>query len=58
VFVDHVGNICPSGFLPAVRGNIRDASLADIYRDDEMFRRLRNPDAFLGKCGRWRFRAL
>ena len=23
VFIDHLGNICPSGFLPAPRGNVR-----------------------------------
>ena len=23
VFIDHLGNICPSGFLPAQRGNVR-----------------------------------
>lgn len=56
VFVDHVGNICPSGFLPMPRGNVRTASLAAVYRDDELFRRLRNPDALHGKCGRCEFR--
>ena len=24
VFIDHLGNICPSGFLPVTRGNVRD----------------------------------
>jgi len=58
VFVDHVGNICPSGFLPVPRGNVRTASLADVYRTDEVFRRLRNADALIGKCGRCRFREI
>jgi AdoMet-dependent heme synthase len=58
VFVDHVGNICPSGFLPAIRGNVRTTSLADVYRYDELFTRLRDPEALLGKCGRCQFRAL
>jgi radical SAM protein len=56
VFIDHLGNICPSGFLPAPRGNVRSSSLGDVYRSDEMFRRLRHSDALLGKCGRCRFR--
>jgi AdoMet-dependent heme synthase len=56
VFIDHLGNICPSGFLPAVRGNVATANLADIYRTDELFMRLRDPNALLGKCGRCRFR--
>jgi radical SAM protein with 4Fe4S-binding SPASM domain len=58
VFIDHLGNICPSGFLPAPRGNVRSGRLAEVYRADEMFVRLRNPNALLGKCGRCRFRAL
>jgi radical SAM protein len=58
VFIDHLGNICPSGFLPAPRGNVRTAQLGDVYRSDEMFVRLRNADALLGKCGRCEFRAI
>jgi AdoMet-dependent heme synthase len=58
VFVDHLGNICPSGFLPMPRGNVRTDSLADVYRRDEMFVNLRNPDALQGNCGRCRFRAV
>jgi radical SAM protein with 4Fe4S-binding SPASM domain len=56
LFVDHVGNICPSGFLPMPRGNVRTASLRDVYCDDEAFRRLRNADLLRGKCGRCEFR--
>ena len=58
VFIDHTGNICPSGFLPLPRANVRTADLGAVYRDDEMFNRLRNPDALRGKCGRCRFRAI
>ena len=56
VFVDHLGNICPSGFLPAPRGNVRSADLGEVYRGDEMFRRLRHSDGLIGKCGRCQFR--
>jgi radical SAM protein with 4Fe4S-binding SPASM domain len=58
VFIDHLGNICPSGFLPAQRGNVRTASLVDVYRTDGVFTRLRNANALMGKCGRCRFRAI
>jgi len=58
LFVDHVGNICPSGFLPVTRGNVKTDSLADVYRTDEVFGRLRNPNALLGRCGRCRFREI
>jgi radical SAM protein with 4Fe4S-binding SPASM domain len=58
VFVDHVGNVCPSGFLPMPRGNVRDRRLVEIYRDDEVFRRLRDPGALGGRCARCEFRTL
>jgi radical SAM protein with 4Fe4S-binding SPASM domain len=58
VFIDHLGNICPSGFLPAPRGNVRTAQLGDVYRSDEMFVRLRDANALLGKCGRCEFREI
>lgn len=58
VFIDHLGNICPSGFLPVQRGNVRTGSLADVYRTDEVFRRLRNDNALLDRCGRCRFRSI
>jgi radical SAM protein len=58
LFIDHLGQICPSGFLPAPRGNVRTDDLVEVYRTDELFERLRNPNALLGKCGRCRFRAI
>jgi radical SAM protein with 4Fe4S-binding SPASM domain len=58
VFVDHVGNICPSGFLPMPRGNVRDGVLCGTYRNDPVFRQLRDPDALHGRCGRCRYRAV
>jgi AdoMet-dependent heme synthase len=58
VFVDHLGNICPSGFLPVQRGNVRTTNLGDVYRTDELFVRLRSDAALMGKCGRCRFRAI
>ena len=58
LFIDHVGNICPSGFLPAPRGNVRTTALTEVYRTDEMFVQLRDADALAGKCGRCRFRGV
>ena len=56
VFVDHVGNICPSGFLPVSCGNVREGRLVEVYRDDRIFRQLRDPDALGGRCGRCEYR--
>ena len=43
VFVDHVGNICPSGFLPMRAGNVRDDDLVTVYREHPLFLGLRDP---------------
>jgi AdoMet-dependent heme synthase len=58
VFIDHLGQICPSGFLPLARGNVRRDDLAAVYRHDDLFRRLRDPDALEGRCGRCEFRSI
>jgi MoaA/NifB/PqqE/SkfB family radical SAM enzyme len=51
VFVDHVGDICPSGFLPVRRGNVRTGNLPDVYREDNVFRQLRDADALTRATG-------
>ena len=58
VFVSHVGDVYPSGFLPVCAGNVRTQTLTDIYRNTEIFRTLRNPDLLLGRCGRCEYRAI
>lgn len=58
VFVDHVGNICPSGFLPLTAGNVRHHDLIAVYREHALFTALRDPDRLGGRCGacEWRDR--
>lgn len=56
LFVDHVGKICPSGFLPLTAGNVRQVDLVEVYRDHRLFRALRDPDRLTGRCGRCTFR--
>jgi radical SAM protein len=56
LFVSHVGEIYPSGFLPLPAGNVRDTPLVDAYRGSELFRSLRAPDRLKGRCGRCEFR--
>ncbi|HEY6305839.1 MAG TPA: TIGR04053 family radical SAM/SPASM domain-containing protein [Candidatus Angelobacter sp.] len=51
VFVSHLGEIYPSGFLPLRCGSVRVHSLVDVYRNSEVFRALHSPDRFHGKCG-------
>ncbi|MBI2885130.1 MAG: TIGR04053 family radical SAM/SPASM domain-containing protein [Candidatus Omnitrophica bacterium] len=58
VFVSCRGDICPSGFLPISAGNIRQARLADVYRDAPVFRELRDLGALKGRCGACEFRGV
>ncbi|MFC5929106.1 TIGR04053 family radical SAM/SPASM domain-containing protein [Cryobacterium melibiosiphilum] len=57
-FVDHVGMVYPSGFLPVAVGCVRDQAFSDIYRDADLLQDLRSPDNFGGRCGRCEFRAV
>lgn len=54
-FVDHIGNVCPSGFLPIECGNVRETSVIDIYRDHPVFRQLKDPAQIQGKCAACEF---
>ena len=56
VFVDHVGDICPSGFLPLALGNVRRDDLVAVYREDAVFRALREPAHLGGRCGHCEYR--
>jgi len=58
LFVDHVGEICPSGFLPLRAGNVRTDDLVRVYREHPLFRALRDPGLLGGRCGScgWRDR--
>jgi AdoMet-dependent heme synthase len=51
LFVSHMGNVYPSGFLPIHAGNIREKSLADIYQNSPIFKALRDTSRLEGKCG-------
>ena len=51
LFVSHVGNVYPSGFLPIHAGNIKQTPLQEIYRDSPIFKSLRDTSKLEGKCG-------
>jgi AdoMet-dependent heme synthase len=52
VFISHTGDICPSGFLDVVAGNVRRDDLVAVYRDAPLFTGLRDAGSFRGRCGR------
>ncbi|HET7005294.1 MAG TPA: TIGR04053 family radical SAM/SPASM domain-containing protein [Candidatus Binatia bacterium] len=56
LFISHQGDVQPSGFLNLVGGNLRSQTLADIYRDSPVFRRVRDSSELKGKCGQCEFK--
>jgi radical SAM protein len=58
VFISHIGDVFPSGFLPLRAGNVKKESLVDIYRNSDIFRKLRDTANLKGKCGVCEFREL
>ena len=55
MFISHTGDVHPSGFLPLSVGNVRRDDVVAAYRDSPLFRRLRRPELFSGRCGRCEF---
>jgi radical SAM protein with 4Fe4S-binding SPASM domain len=55
LFISHLGDIMPSGFLPIKAGNVRTDALAGTYREHPLFVALRSPDRFRGICGSCEF---
>jgi AdoMet-dependent heme synthase len=58
VFVDHLGSVYPSGFLPLPAGSVRHTPITELYRRAPLLRQLRDPDSFGGRCGRCEFRGV
>lgn len=58
LFISHVGEIQPSGFLPITAGNVRTDNISDVYRRHPLFVSLRDDDRLSGKCGRCEYRHL
>lgn len=57
VFVSHVGDVHPAGFLPhPLLGNVRDTPLEEIYRHHPALLELRDPDAYTARCGRCEYK--
>jgi radical SAM protein len=51
LFISHLGQIMPSGFLPIDCGNVRKDDVVEVYRSHPVFKDLRNPEKLKGKCG-------
>ena len=57
-FISHVGDLFPSGFFPLSAGNVRNTSMAELYRNSALFRALRDPDKLTGRCGACEYRSV
>ena len=58
LFISHIGEVQPSGFLPITLGNVRTHDLAELYRHHPTMLRLRDDNALGGKCGCCEFRTV
>lgn len=56
MFVSHIGEIYPAGFLPLCCGRFPADSVVDVYQKHPTFLALRNPAGFGGKCGYCEYR--
>ena len=50
LFISHLGQIMPSGFLPIDCGNVRDQDVVEVYRHHPVFTDLRDYTKLKGKC--------
>lgn len=57
-FIDHLGQVYPSGFLPLVAGSVHAERFSAIYRESPLLQGLRDPERLGGSCGRCEFRAV
>ena len=50
MFVSHIGEVYPAGFLPLCAGSVRETSPVEIYRNSEVFTTVRDMSLLKGKC--------
>ncbi len=55
IFVAYNGDVYPSGFAPYSLGNVRSGNLVEIYRNNEILKKIRRAE-FEGRCGICEFR--
>jgi radical SAM protein len=58
MFISHVGEIFPSGFLPIECGRFPFDSVVRVYQNAKLFQALRDADQLDGKCGVCEFREI
>jgi len=56
LFISHIGEIQPSGFLPITAGMVRENDVVDVYRNHPIFKDLRDYSKLKGSCGTCEYR--
>ena len=51
MFISHVGQVQPCGYLEVDCGNVRESPVEEIWRNSMVFKQLRDFDTYKGKCG-------
>ena len=51
-FISHDGIVQPCGYLELNCGDLKKSSFGEVWRDSQIFKRLRDFSAYDGKCGR------
>lgn len=54
-FISHTGQVQPCGYLELNCGNVRELPFPEIWRNSVVFRNLREPAKYEGKCGQCEF---
>src|SRR6202521_834464 len=55
-FISHQGEVYPCGYLPALAGDLKKQSFADVWENSFVFHELRDVNNLKGKCGCCEFR--
>src|SRR5208282_4522748 len=55
-FLSHQGEVYPCGYLPALAGDLKKQSFAEIWENSFVFNQLRDVNNLNGKCGCCEFR--
>lgn len=58
MFISHIGEIYPAGFLPLAAGDVHLDDPVQVYREAPLFQALRDVNRFKGKCGRCEYKVI
>jgi len=50
-FIDRFGRVKPCSYFPESAGSLREKPFREIWEESSLFRNLRDPDMYEGKCG-------